>query len=73
MKDLLGKKASFIPCALTDNRSGNTCEYGITVTGTITYVNEEHNYFTITYQLYGETFRESFKPSQIGKEVTVRG
>ena len=73
MTELLGKKVSFIPCAFTDARGVGKAGYQVTATGTVTYVNEEHDYFTITYQMYGETFRESFKSSQIGKDVTIRG
>lgn len=73
MNTLLGKRALFIPWALLDKNGGKTSDHGGYVTGKITYVNEKHGYFTATYNFYGETFRESFKFSQIDKDVIVRG
>lgn len=74
MNDLLGKRATFVPLVLTNANGGLTGKGDVsTVTGVVVYVNETHKYFTIAYQFYGETFRESFKFSQIGKEVTIRG
>lgn len=73
MNKLLWKRATFIPWALLDKSGGKTSDYCDPVTGTVSYVNEEHSYFVVTYCLYGEIFRESFKFSQIGKDVTVRG
>ena len=73
MSNLIGKKAIFIPWALLDKNGGKTSGYGKPITGVITYVNEDHSYFMVTYQLFGETFRESFKLSQIEKDVIIRG
>ncbi len=73
MNTLLGKRALFVPWALLDKNGGHTTEHGGLVTGTVTYVNDKHSYFTATYSFYGETFRESFKFSQIDKDVIIRG
>lgn len=73
MNTLLGKRALFIPWALLDKNGGKTGDCGGYVTGKITYINEKHSYFTVTYNFYSETFRESFKFSQIGKDVIIRG
>ncbi len=71
--NVLGKKATFIPWALLDKTGGKTSDYGKPITGTVTYVNEEHSYFAVTYWIHGKTFLENFKFSQIGKDVAIRG
>lgn len=74
MNNPLGKRATFVPYVRL-NREGGNAGLGVKtkVTGVVTYVNKPHNYFTATYSIYGETIRESFKFSQIGKDVTIRG
>lgn len=43
------------------------------ITGTVTLVNWKHRMFTVEYECGDSIQRESFKFSQIGKDVTVCG
>lgn len=71
---MLGRKVRFIPAFVPRDCPANANtqkpEY---VTGRVVYVNQKHRYFTAEYGWEGSKQRESFKFSQIGKDVTVCG
>lgn len=72
MNRLLGKRATFMPDYSVSNK-GTSYDYVRPVTGFVVYVNEEHQYFTVEYGIEGQKVRESFKFSDIGKRVKLRG
>lgn len=43
------------------------------VTGKVIYINGPHSYFTIEYDWYGNTLRESFKSTDFGQVVRPIG
>lgn len=72
-KILEGMKVSFIPgfVPFADwSLSRCTDEY---IEGEITYINWEHQNFTVEFTCGGSKQREAFKFTQIGGEVKVRG
>lgn len=69
---MIGKKVRFIP-AFVPKEVGFNQQKPDHVTGRVVYVNREHGYFTAEYGWEGSKQRESFKFSQIGKDVTVCG
>ena len=72
MNRLLGKRATFTPDYSASNK-GNPADYMHPVTGTVVYVHEEHQWFTVEYNIDGAKIWESFKFSDIGKRVKLRG
>lgn len=75
MVDLIGKKATFTPNVSGKPDRANSLEYVEEKTGVVDYVNEEHRYFRVKYEVNGCFFYECFKFSQIGadKDVVVHG
>lgn len=73
MNGMIGKEARFVPCMLRDKDGGITASYCTKVTGRVSFVNEAHSYFTVSFRMFGLWFRESFKFSQIGKDVEILG
>ena len=41
--------------------------------GTVSYINEPHKYFTVEFMWYGHKMRESFKFCDIGEVVEIVG
>lgn len=72
---LLGKKASFIPCFEKEKtgQGRGVSEDIEQVTGRIDYVNQEHSWFSVTYQAGNTIQRECFKFCDIDEVVTVHG
>lgn len=60
----LGDKVRFVP-----HFDRNEC--GVPVTARVVYIHRSHSYFTAEWMENGNTFRESFKMSQIGQAVQV--
>lgn len=65
--------ARFVPAHLDRPLMTPEERRAATVRGNIIYVNYAHKYFTAEYELKGATYKESFKFSDCGKRVTVRG
>ena len=76
MNWLLGKSATFTP-NMTDRKcyNGNMADFIEEKTGVVDYINEEHDYFRVKYEVRGNFFHECFKFSQIGedKDVVIHG
>ena len=75
MSWLLGKTVTFTP-NMTDTKSkGDGLAYVDEITGIVDYVNEDHDYFRVSYEIRGSFFHECFKFSQIGedKDVVIHG
>ena len=66
---VVGQKVRFDPMAHID-ACGIECLRGDIVTGTVVYVNYDHEWFLVEY---GEHQRTSFKFVDIGREVTICG
>ena len=75
MNWLFGKKATFKPNMTDTQTKGEGLGYVDEVTGIVDYVNEEHSYFRVIYEVRGSFFHECFKFSQIGedKDVLIHG
>jgi hypothetical protein len=72
MNRLLGKRATFTPDYSASNK-GTSYDYVRPVSGTVVHVHEEHQWFTVEYNIDGVKIWESFKFSDIGKRVQFRG
>lgn len=57
----IGDKIRFRPAANYDHSAGFPNELQIEVTGTVEYINREHNYFRVSYPLPGCIGHECFK------------
>ena len=68
----IGEKVRFVPSFVPKECNFSTApnEY---VKGKVVYVNHNHKYFTAEYGWEGSLQRESFKFSQIGKDVLICG
>lgn len=69
----VGMKVCFVPYFLDDKKSALKDRREAAVTAEVAYINWEHRYFTAEWTEGGNTFRESFKFHEIGKNVTVCG
>ena len=64
----VGQKARFAPLAYVQSFGSNDCR-GKYVTGTVVYVNEQNQWFSVEYN--NPKLRTSFKFSQIGTDVKL--
>lgn len=62
----LGDKVCFRPAATYDHSAGFPDELGITVEGTVEYINEKHAFYRVRYTLPGCEGHECFKMIQEG-------
>lgn len=70
----LGQEMRYVPCYSKGENDGEPEKRAKSVTGTVIYVNREHKYFTVESHCGGVVHRESFKFSQIAKDIhIVRG
>ena len=69
----IGQKVRFVPCL--DKKVGEPEEIirEKTVTGKVIYVDRAHKKFTVKYSCGGTIQKETFKFSELGKEVLVVG
>lgn len=69
----IGQKVRFVPC--WNIKAFDTQEEirAKTVTGKVIYVDRAHKKFTVKYSCGGTVQKETFKFSEIGKEVLVVG
>ena len=73
-ENMMGKKVRFIPAFVPRECPANAkTQKPDSVTGRVVHVNQEHGHFTAEYGWEGSKQKESFKFSQIGKDVTVCG
>lgn len=69
----IGQKMRFIPCWNIKENDDEETKRRKTITGKVIYVNRQHKKFTVKYSCGGTTQFETFKPSQIGKDIFVAG
>lgn len=60
----IGSSVTFTPTAFTEG----TCSKGLggaevprKITGTVTFINRRHRFYTVEYKIDGRTMRECFK------------
>lgn len=74
MIPMLGMIATFVPnITSVQSINGTKQIYTPPVNGVVVYVHYSHRYFTAEYKSGKTRLRESFKFSQIGKEVELSG
>lgn len=74
MIPMLGMIATFTPdITSTTPITGHKEQYVSPVNGVVVYVHYSHRYFTAEYKSGKTRLRESFRFSQIGKEVKLSG
>lgn len=69
----IGQKVRFVPCW---NKKALDSEEEIrrkTITGKVIYVDRAHKTFTVKYSCGGTIQKETFKITDLGKEVLVVG
>ena len=66
-----GMTVSFVPSFAPKSDWAMDRDDSEYVTGTIDYINWEHKHFIVVFDCGGIKMRESFKFSQIGKDITV--
>ena len=71
----LHQKVSFIPFTMLDKDGGTKFEWGVpsAVRGEVTYINQAHSWFLVSYDVGGYILRETFQFHQIGEDVTLVG
>lgn len=70
----LGQEVRYLPHWVKCGKFGEVETRGNMVTGKVIYVNYQNEYFTVETPCGGTMQRESFKFSQIGKDIhIVRG
>lgn len=70
----IGQKMRFIPHFNINEHDDEEAKREKTVTGKVIYVNRQHKQFTVKYNCGGTEQKETFKLSEIGKNVfIVRG
>lgn len=60
----IGSKVTFIPTAFTAGTGAKGLggsEVPRKITGTVTYINRRHRFYTVEYKIDGYTMRECFK------------
>lgn len=70
----LSQTVQFVPCWIKGENDGEVEKRANRVTGKVIFANYQNECFTVEYSCGGTMQRESFKFSQIGKEIhIVRG
>lgn len=70
----IGRKVRFVPHWIKGGNDSPEEHREKEVIGRVIYVDRAHKKFSVRYSCGGTTMIETFKPSQIGKEVfAVRG
>lgn len=69
----IGQKVRFVPCWNVKAYDSEEEIRAKTVTGKVIYVDRAHKKFTVKYSCGGTVQKETFKFSEIGKEVLVVG
>lgn len=69
----IGMKASFCSTFVPGAQWSHGYDPSEVATGRIVYINWKHKYFTVEFKCGDTMQRESFKFSQIGQAVKVRG
>lgn len=69
----IGDKITFIPSAFMDMSRNHFDEraisiYGLTdkVTGTVSFINQDHHFIQVKYEIRGQTFYECLKTNENG-------
>lgn len=69
----VGMNARFVPFYDESQKLTPAERREMSISGTISYINWKHKFFTVEWESCGATCRESFKFWEIGKRVTVGG
>lgn len=70
----IGQKMRFIPYFNINEHDDEEAKREKTVTGKVIYVNRQHKQFTVKYNCGGTMMKETFKFTDIGKDIhVVRG
>lgn len=71
----IGAKVTFVPF-IEDTRPRTIAEIRDArrkASGTVSYINAPHKYFTVEFDWHGQILRESFKFCDIGEAVIIDG